>query len=110
MPLDTIWKVASVERQPSLTLVRWSILQTDTGARHLCGYCIENREGRVSTAVTRFDPSTLRCDTASGRVYQLEGAPGYDADAEHVWGYWAKVNSVKSWRDVTAEVVAQAAT
>ena len=75
MTQPNVWKVAPVKEQPSLTLVHWSILEIEAGTRHLSGYCLENREGRASTAIVKFDPATMRCDTQSGRVYQLQGGP-----------------------------------
>jgi len=105
MTQPNVWKVAPVKEQPSLTLVHWSILEIEAGTRHLSGYCLENREGRASTAIVKFDPATMRCDTQSGRVYQLQGGPGEDADAEYVWTCWAAVNGAKRWKDVTEEVL-----
>lgn len=105
MKLPNIWRVATVEEQPSLTLIRWSILETDAGTRHLVGFCPQNMEGRVSSAIVRFDPGSMRCITGSGRVYQMEGAPGYDDDGAYVWEAWMRINSVNAWIDVTGAVL-----
>src|SRR5262245_60139722 len=102
-----IWKVRSISEQPSIALARWRVLETQTGARHLVGWNIEDAEGRVSSALTGFDQRRLRGVTQSGRTYQLEGEPGYDADAQEVWNGWRVVNSVSSERDVSRDVWAQ---
>lgn len=99
-----IWTTPSVDEQPSLTLVRWQVMQLPTGERHFVGLAVENREGRVSTAVSTFDAASLRGITKSGRVYQLSGRPGHDGDAEYVWRAWARINQATEWADATAEV------
>lgn len=100
-----VWEVASVEEQPSLTLLSWRVVEIEAGTRHFMGYCPENQEGRVSTAIVSFDPATGKGITVSGRVYQLLGYPGADRDADYVWHTWCRVNSVTSFVDVTDEVV-----
>ena len=99
-----IWSTRPVSAQPSLTAVRWQIRQTLDGQRHVVGYVPENREGRVSSAIATFDPASMRCVTSTGRVYQLQGPPGGDSDAEYVWNAWTRINRVTEWSDVTAEV------
>lgn len=46
MPL---WKTPNVSEQPSLTLIRWRVLEISSGQckgqRHLNGFCLENWEG-----------------------------------------------------------------
>ncbi len=75
-----IWKVLEVTEQPSITLVRWRILETDRGERHFMGYCKENREGRVSSAIQGYDPNTRRGVTLSGRVsFRRNGASVFSA-------------------------------
>lgn len=85
----TIWRTPSVDSQPILTLVRWRVLQIvegpSTGEQHLCGYCLENGEGRCSTAIVSIDQESRSCTTSSGRVYKLRGRPAYDADGDYVW-------------------------
>lgn len=96
-----IWKAPSVSQQPGLRLMRWSVRQTEDGTRHLVGYNATYHEGRVSTAIVSFDPSTARATTRSGRVYELVGAPGYDADAEYVWK--SATSPDLKWAEVTEE-------
>lgn len=101
-----IWKVDDVVSQPELILVNWSIYETEKLERHFVGYSPENREGRVSSAIMNFDQATLRGVTRSGRIYELVGMPGFDADAEYVWNRWQDINRAESCRDVTDEVIA----
>ena len=91
--------------QPSVTLIRWQVLETKTGARHLLGRSVQDREGRVSTRVARWDPVTRIAVTQSGRLYTLDGLPARDDDASHVFGMWAPANGidVQACVDVTAE-------
>jgi hypothetical protein len=100
----TIWNVDGVDGEPEITLVRWRILETDEGDRHLVGAREDDFTGRVSTAITTFDPSRMVAVTRSGRTYQLRGEPGYNADAQYVWERWCAVNSVQKSSDVTAAV------
>lgn len=100
-----IWKTQPVSEQPELTLIRWSVLERETGERHFVGYCIENQEGRVSSAIRAFDADTFFGVTDSGRTYQLYGPAGRDLDALYVWSLWAVVNGVKTTRDVSHELL-----
>ena len=99
-----VWKTVRVHEQPSLTLVRWQVMQLPNGDRHFVGYAVENKEGRASTAVTTFDATSLKGVTASGRVYKLSGRPGHDGDAENVWHAWTRIKEAPEWTDITAEV------
>lgn len=99
-----VWRTAPVSSQPELSLRSWRIFELPNGDRHLVGYCTENQEGRVSTAIRTFDASALHATTATGRVYALHGSPGVDLDADYVWSRWARTNSVESWTDVTEPV------
>lgn len=102
-----IWTTRPVDAQPSLTLVRWRIFQSDRHELHFVGYCAENYEGRVSSAIQNFDPVTQRGVTQSGRVYELFGPSGFDEDAQYVWQLWLRVHNVSSCTDVTDEVAAE---
>lgn len=98
----TVWDTPPVTDQPSITLVRWSVRETETGDRHFVGFNVRNLEGRVSTAIRSFDPTTGSGTTMSGRVYTLKGPAGYDGDAEWVWALWAHSRKQR-WRDVSSE-------
>lgn len=101
-----VWRTASVDEQPELTLTSWSVRQVADGNRHFVGWCVENREGRTSSKVVQFDPTSLRGVTDSGRIYQLSGKPGFHSDADYVWNRWLHINGLEhnSWIDVTASV------
>jgi hypothetical protein len=99
----TVWNVEDVKGDPEIVLVRWRIMETDTGERHIVG-ARDDFTGRVSTAITTFDPVRMVAKTESGRIYQLRGAPGYNADAEYVWEQWCLANDVRESSDVTTKV------
>lgn len=90
--------------QPALTLVRWQVLEIKAGQRHLTGWFVDDREGRVSSLIRTFDPLTARAITRSSRVYQLKRPPGDDRDASYVWLQWAIANKVLEVRDRTDEI------
>lgn len=106
-----VWAALGVEQQPSIVLVRWRIIQVKTKDMHIeryfVGYNLQDREGRVSTAIQQFDALTRRGVTKSGRVYQLEGEPGFDPDGEYVWRICATAWLFIDEKDVTAEVIKQ---
>jgi hypothetical protein len=99
-----VWATVPVSDQPELTLVNWQVLQLPDGDRHFVGYVVENREGRVSSPIVKFDPASLRGITKTRRVYQLRGLPDVDSDGEYVWRAWIRINDVADWTDVTADV------
>lgn len=103
-----IWKVAPVELDPQISLVRWQILEIDRGTRHFIGCNARNHTGRVSSAVTVFDRHALLGETRSGRIYELIGKPGVSEDAHYVWAWWCVANSVVSYIDVTAQALERA--
>lgn len=99
-----LWATAPVTEQPELTLTAWTVRMLPSGERHFVGWCSENCEGRVSSAVVEFDATTKCGRTSTGRVYQLSGRPGRDRDAEYVWQRWLRINDETDWTDVTEEV------
>jgi hypothetical protein len=100
-----VWNTKPVSEQPQITLIQWSVIETELHERHFCGYCIENGEGRVSSAIQTFDPKTRRGVTRSGRCYALEGPSGMHPDAAYVWSVWAQVNNVKRAVDVSEQLL-----
>ncbi|WP_367398777.1 hypothetical protein [Burkholderia multivorans] len=101
-----IWKLPSSDEVPDVRLSNWRIFETDAGTRHFVGADTQDSTGRVSSAITTFDLATLRGQTRSGRVYQLVGRDGWSLDAEYVWKRWCEMNDVKSYSDVTLQLVA----
>jgi len=89
-----IWRVAPVNEVPEIRLSSWSIRQLPDGSRHFVGYNDLCWEGRVSSRIVEFDTTNMRGRTRSGRVYELVGKSGYNADAEYVWACWCQINRV----------------
>jgi len=87
-------------------LERWSIRERDdTSERHFVGFDTVNSDGRVSTPIRVFDPVTRTGSTATGSTYQLVGRAGHDRDAEYVWSRVVRIWEIKSWKDVTPDLV-----
>jgi len=103
----SVWTVAPVAEDPELVLSRWQVMQLPNGHRHFVGRNVRDREGRTSTRIVEFDPSTRCGRTESGRVYQLLGPTGRDGDGQHVWHRWKTANGVTEFDDVSADVQAQ---
>lgn len=85
-------KACSVDDQPSITLVRWRVIELcEEGykSRYLNGYCKENTTGRISSAIVLFNEERMVCVTMSGRIYRLEGPPCFDPDADFILGIWS---------------------
>lgn len=102
MPL---WNARSVQDVPGLAMSHWSVRELPDGDRHFVGYNLTEGEGRVSSKILSFDPRTMTGTTRSGRKYTLLGTPGVNMDAEYVWEGWARINSVKTFEDVSDEYV-----
>lgn len=106
-----VWSIGSVENEPEVRLVRWRVLEASSSpdfpspTRHFVGCLARDGTGRVCSAVQSIDLSAMRGVTKSGRVYELVGAPGWDAEGEYVWGVWCRINEVASFTDVTKELL-----
>lgn len=68
-------------------------------SRHLVG--LADREGRVCSGIVQWDLRSLCATTVSGRVYQLMGPPGWNADADYVFEGWKAVNGCEHVKDMT---------
>ena len=79
-------------------------MEIENKEQFFVGYNLSEGKGRVSTAIESFDASTGRGRTRSGRIYQLLGPAGYDADGHWVWNFWVQARQVK-WVDVTDQYV-----
>ena len=63
-----------------ISLELWNIVEIKIGesnTRHFVGYCVEDRQGRVSTPILTFDKDKGVGTTRSGSKYQLVGEPGH---------------------------------
>jgi hypothetical protein len=103
-----IFKVAPVHQEPEEVMTRWSVREAqfddlNDQSRHVIGYIARKGKGRVSSAIQSFDRNKMRITTGSGRVYQLDGPPGFDPDAEYVWSHWKALHDVREETDVTQE-------
>jgi hypothetical protein len=101
-----IYVSAPVEEEPEASMVDWSVREVQCSynqerTQHLVGYIARRGSGRVTTAIQVFDRETMRIKTRSGRVYHLEGRPGFNEDGEYVWSYWKELNGAKEEVDVT---------
>lgn len=107
--LSSVWSVESIEDQPDVTICAWCIKEAKyadgSTSRHIVGAETGRfAQGRVSSAIHAIDLGKKTIITESGRCYSLEGSPGYDLDAAHVWGMWKKINNVVSDTDVTTDI------
>lgn len=85
-------QACSVDEQPVITLVRWrlsKICEEGYKCRYLNGYCKENMTDRISSPIALFNEKGMVCVTMSGRIYRLEGPPGFEPDADFVLGIWS---------------------
>lgn len=103
--------IQAIEQQAAVTLVAWSVFEVQLPHEaaptwHLCGFRWETHRGKVSSAISAFDPLTARCITRSGNVYKLQGPPGANADALATRGLWLRMNQVQHDLDVTPEFLA----
>lgn len=108
-----IWKIAPIKEEPTVVLRDWCVYQAhgvyeEGASRHFVGTKSGEWSGRVSSRIEKFDAATLRGVTASGRVYQLVGPPGYSSDGEYVWDRYCSINKARNCSDVTEEVVSRA--
>lgn len=105
-----VWQIEPVEQRPQVTLEKWSVREVPLHGTHaawtphLVGWSREDSQGQVSSPVLRFDPSTGRALTRSGRIYQLSGPPASDSDSEYVWARWKAVAHLSAERDLTQDV------
>lgn len=66
--------VKSVDEEPYVTLERWGIMQ-DIGGYRLVGFATDTKGGRVSSPIIAYSGYAMTAETASGRVYHLQGEP-----------------------------------
>lgn len=98
--------VAPVDVQPFVTIERWRIRETRSGQRHFVGYCLENKEARVSSVIQSFDCDTGVGVASSGRRYLLSGSPCFDGEARRVWEELAGQYGIGETKDVSMEYMA----
>ncbi|WP_227814120.1 hypothetical protein [Nitrogeniibacter aestuarii] len=100
-----IWGTTDVELQPELILISWSIMLVNGVDWHFVGYAPQNYEGRTSSRIEEFDLANHVGRSKSGRLYRLNGGPGYNSDAEYTFRRWCDINSVQSVEEITDRVL-----
>lgn len=109
--VNQTWLGAPVLATPDVYLSEWSAFVCNWGDKpvapstHLVGYRSATGKSRTSSAVLSFDPETRRAITASGKVYELVGAPNPQSDARFMRSQWFSVNGGAYLRDATDEFV-----
>lgn len=106
-----VWPIASVDEAPHATLESWAayevqIASYDKPTRHLVGYAVQAREGRVTSAIVEVDAVARTVRTVSGRRYLLRGRPSRDPDADYVWHHWLHINDATVLSEVTDQLLA----
>ncbi len=100
-------KAAAPKNSASVSLHQWRVMEIVTRngdrSRHMWGHDIDNNQGRASTAIMAFDPTTMTATTRSGRNYVLAGLPGDSPLGKAAWERWCSDHGVVSESDVTGE-------
>jgi hypothetical protein len=107
--LGGVWAIESIEQTPELMLDSWQCFELQLPGlpgrtRHLAGSNARHWHGQVSSAIVAMDPSTRRCTTSSGRVYELGELNGLAGNGEYTWHQWLRINQATDIVDVTDEI------
>lgn len=96
-----VWAQPSVNVVPTKTLDSWAVVKVievnvspEQFGFHFVGRDVNEQNGAVSSKIVEFYPQQMQGKTQSGRVYQLDGRPGNDGDAEYVLRAWCRINQV----------------
>lgn len=98
-----------VREQPEVSLTRWLVIELLVAPlpnipgpyRFVIGHNAMNGYGRASSLIIMQDRDERRVRTKSGRLYILEGPPGYDDDAW--WTFQRNGGRTIRVQDVSAE-------
>lgn len=88
---ESLWKPEDVTIEPSVTLTRWQVFKVKSDgveSIHFIGWNFHHMEGRVSSSIVEYDPTTKTGISKSNRKYILFNSPGIDRDADYVWNTW----------------------
>jgi hypothetical protein len=102
-----LWKPPSREDEPRTKLFQWQVYEVKnpkgtgwdvhfSGNIDGCG-----GEGRVCSAIQKFDNKTMCGVSQSGRIYELIGDPGYSSNGSYVWSRWLAAYSNIEHRNIT---------
>jgi hypothetical protein len=92
-----------VAEEPCVQITDWRALQSDE-ALFLVGARAQQSRFRFSTAIQALDPAARTATTASGRVYELMGAPTRDPDLIAQMTKLARYRGMLEVTDATHEI------
>lgn len=107
----SIWRTTTIHQTPEIELASWRVFEVSSErwpdkSRHLVGYNLTERAGRVSSAIQSFDSERMVVTTGSGRTYFLSGEPGSGSqDGLYTWNRWCEINMITVTNDVTSEYI-----
>lgn len=93
-----------MEEKPEISLYKWGIFRTASGALHFAGERA-NGHGRASSTIVELDLKARTGTTRSGRKYRLCGPCGLSDEAGYVWDGWCRLNNIIRYKDVTNELL-----
>ncbi len=108
-----IWTPPPVAEAPGLLLSGWRAYKVFVPEKyghptaHLVGYNETDGEGRVSSALVKFDLATRCGVTASGRIYRLTNHEGLGGDAAYVWNKWVGIYQAQVLETLSLEALNQ---
>lgn len=94
----------SIDEEPIVTLVRWSVWRTELHENHLVGFRPSTLTGRVSSAIRSICSVSRTITTQTGRRYRLEGPSASRGLGEYVWQTWCTTHAVPYSTNVTDEL------
>jgi ATP-dependent Lon protease len=104
-----IWRPAPVSEEPELVMVNWQVFRVKGDfdglgeTDHLMGSISNRGGGRVTSPIKHFDRESMKIVTRSGRVYHLQGPPGFSDDGEYVRQVWLNHAGLTDFVDITHE-------
>ncbi len=102
-----IWDVPSAGSQPTISLVRWTVVRfqaKEIQADLVFGWDIEHACGRASSVIESKDPKEPSLRTRTGRTYRLLGSACADMEGEYVFKQkYAELIALCAFTDVSRE-------
>lgn len=101
------WDVRSSGSQPTISLVRWTVVRfraKEIQADLVFGWDIENSCGRASSVIESKEPRGPSVRTRTGRAYRLLGSACADAEGDYVFRQkYAELIALCAFTDVSSE-------